>query len=138
MDNVSKVAYITVYDTKCRGRQGQILLLGSTTDNKRITKSCITFIVLCPPHTFAHLCYLDVPSSQDITDLRIESDVQEWNKHPNPSDEHPKILGFPLQTKTEAVGSMRTSFLCTQGEGGALTHVSILKIARIVLMHCKF
>ena len=122
VDSVTKVAYITVYDTKCRGCHGQSLQQGSTTDSKGITNSCITFIVLCPPTTFAHLCYLELPPNQDITELRIESDVQEWNRHPNPSDEHTKVIGFPLQPKAGA--GMRSSFLCTQGEGGALTHVS--------------
>ena len=122
VEDITKVAYITVYETTLRGCQGQILAQGSTTDNQGITLACITFIVLCPPHTFAHLCYLDVQPDQDITKLRIESDVQQWNRHPQPSDEHPRLLGFPLQTKSGADSNMCQSFLCTQGEGGALTH----------------
>jgi hypothetical protein len=146
VDAVYKVAYITVYDTKLLGRRGQVLPQGSTTDNQGQTLPCITFIVLCPPHTFCHLCYIDVPPEQqqkqqqdeeplDITDLlRIESDVQEWNQHPTPNDEHPQRLGFPLQCNSSSTSaaipgdgnsSPTTSsfaFLCTQGELGYLTH----------------
>jgi hypothetical protein len=49
-----------------------------------------------------------VPTSE------IDSDVQEWHKHPAPEDEHPLVVFFP-------VGGPGP-FLCTQGEGGSLTH----------------
>jgi murein DD-endopeptidase MepM/ murein hydrolase activator NlpD len=39
--------------------------------------------------------------------------VSKWNEHPNPSDSHPLRIGFPLRGGP---------FLCTQGEGGGLTH----------------
>lgn len=113
IEDFTQIAYITVFETRILGSNGKELKQGTTTDNQGVTLPCVTFIVLCPPRVFAHLCFLDVPSGQDITQIRIESDVREWNQHPNPSDEHPKKMGFPLS---------RGPFLCTQGENGELTH----------------
>lgn len=113
-DNQPIVAYITIYETKLRGRHGRLLEMGTTTNNQGVTRECVTFIVVCPPHVFAHLCYLDVSYDTDIfQDMDMESDVQAWNRHPDPSDHHPLPLGFPLQGGP---------FLCTQGVGGQLTH----------------
>lgn len=111
IENESKVAYITIYEATVRGRQGQVLENGSCTDSNGRERACVTFIILCPPKTFCHLCYIDV--EQSITDVAIDSDVQEWNRHPNPNDEHSLTLGFPLEGGP---------FLCTQSEGGHLTH----------------
>lgn len=124
VDECCKIAYITVYEARVLGRKGQEIPQGSTTDNNGTELPCVTFIVLCPPLVFAHLCFIDPAggledndnadiTTKDITDVRIESDVREWNRHPNPSDEHPKVLDFPLSGGP---------FLCTQGEGGELTH----------------
>jgi murein DD-endopeptidase MepM/ murein hydrolase activator NlpD len=110
VDRVSKVAYVTVYETECFGGDFERLQPGSTTDNNGETKSCLTFIVLCPPSMFVHLCYMQ---TDDVLSVRIESDVQEWNRHPAPDDSHPQQLGFPLA---------QGPFLCTQGENGHLTH----------------
>ena len=108
------VAYITVYETNVRGRHGRLLSRGTSTNNQGMTRECVTFIVVCPPHVFAHLCYLDVSDETDLfSDIDLESDVQEWNRHPHPEDHHPQPLGFPLQGGP---------FLCTQGVGGQLTH----------------
>ena len=131
VENETKVAYISVYDTKCIGSNRQVLRQGSTTDNNGITNSCVTFIVLCPSYTFVHLCYLDIMPDADITQTRIESDVQEWNQHPNPQDEHPMSLGFPLgqcddgdakEDDDEKQSKSSSSYLCTQGVDGELTH----------------
>lgn len=113
VDNFTKIAYITVFETKLWGANREELPLGSSTDNQGVTSQCATFIVLCPPKVFAHLCFLDVLPDQDITDIRIESDVQKWEKHPLPKDEHTQRVGFPLEGGP---------FLCTQGEDGELTH----------------
>ena len=113
MESFYQIAYITIYETTIRSSNGSILTNGSTTDNDGNTFSCSTFIVLCPPHIFAHLCYLDNNNNNDITQIRIESDVREWNQHPNPRDEHSQSISFPLKDGP---------FLCTQSEGGQLTH----------------
>eukprot|EP00536_Pseudo-nitzschia_multiseries_P008405 jgi/Psemu1/198030/e_gw1.213.26.1 len=126
----TKVAYVTVFETAVVGAHGKELARGSTTDNDGgESVSCVTFIVLCPPRVFAHLCYMDIPDGTDLSAVRIESDVSEWKKHPDPSDEHPFRIGFPLNDNTtdEIIGNGsepldRTSFLCTQGEDGTLTH----------------
>jgi hypothetical protein len=110
IDPCWKVAYITVYETICVGADGNPLETGSTTDNQGQMNSCITFIVLCTPYTFVHLCYLD---TDQLLNVRIDSDVQEWNRHPSPDDYHPQTLRFPLQGGP---------FLCTQAENGFLTH----------------
>lgn len=113
IENKTKIAYITIFETRVLGAKGQELVQGVSTDNNGRTSKCVTLIVLCPPNIFAHLCILDIPSSEDITKTRIESDVQEWDKHPKPNDEHPEPLLLPLQGGP---------FLCTQGENGELTH----------------
>mmetsp|Transcript_22722 Transcript_22722/g.34365 ORF Transcript_22722/g.34365 Transcript_22722/m.34365 type:complete len:330 (-) Transcript_22722:138-1127(-) len=110
VDRIWKVAYVTIYETECVGRDEIVFETGKTTDNNGETASCITFIVLCPPTTFVHLCYL---TTDDVLSVKIESDVQGWSKHPSPDDTHPQLLGFPLA---------QGPFLCTQGEHGHLTH----------------
>jgi Peptidase family M23 len=110
IDPCWKVAYITVYETNCVGADGHPLVAGSTTDNQGQTNSCIAFIVLCTPYTFVHLCYLD---TDQLLNVQIDSDVQEWKKHPSPDDYHPQTLLFPLQGGP---------YLCTQAENGYLTH----------------
>lgn len=111
----TRVCYVTVYEAVVRDKHGNVLEAGSTTDNAGKTRSCATFIVLCPPHTFAHLCYLDVPEEKSILDIQVDSDVQDWNQHPASKDTHQQLLAFPL-------GPTGSQFLCTQGEGGELTH----------------
>lgn len=117
VENYTKVAYVTVFDTTVLGSHRRELQQGSSTDNGGKTVPCVTFIVLCPPCVFAHLCYLDISSQEALTSVRIESDVSRWKEHPNPSDEHPYRIGFPLGCCQKS-----PSFLCTQGEGGELTH----------------
>jgi hypothetical protein len=107
------VAYISVYDTILRDRQGCKMQQGSSTDNENVSTPCTTLIVLCPPCTFCHLCYLDLPADGSLENLRLDSDVQVWNKHRVPADTHAQTIGFPLQG-----GPYR----CTQGESGHLTH----------------
>lgn len=113
VDACTKIAYISVFEARIYGVNGEELSLGSSTTNEGKTSRCATFIVLCPPRVFVHLCFLDPGKNKEITDLEIVSDVQEWETHPNPKDEHPQRLGFPLQGGP---------FLCTQGEDGELTH----------------
>ena len=113
VSDATRVAYVTIYETTVRGVSGKALSAGITVDNQGKQASCVTFIVLCPPRTFAHLCSLDLPEGKALMDVTIDSDVQDWSKHPNPQDEHSQQVGFPL-----AGGP----YLCTQGEGGHLTH----------------
>lgn len=113
-DGQTRVCYVTVYETRVRGRDGARLISGFATDNEGRTRSCVTFIVLCPPLTFMHLCHLDVTDGKSVMDIDIDSDVQAWNRHPAPDDTHPQTVGFPLGGDA--------SYLCTQGEGGELTH----------------
>jgi murein DD-endopeptidase MepM/ murein hydrolase activator NlpD len=135
------VAYISVYETVLRDCHGKVLQQGSTTDDRGKTRTVTTLIVLCPPLTFCHLCYIDLmPAGCDdvdddqinksrrdtnnatvvgvpkLEDLQIDSDVQVWRQHPNPSDTHNLTIGFPLAT------TLTGPVLCTQGEGGQLTH----------------
>ena len=110
--------YRTIYETTLRSSNGTILTSGSTTNNDGNTFSCSTFIVLCTPHVFVHLCYLDNNNNNnddddDIMQIRIKSDVREWNQHPNPRDDHSQSISFTLKD---------APFLCTQSEGGQLTH----------------
>jgi len=113
VESVTKVAYITVFEVSLRGAHGEVLPLGQSTNNNGETTNCATFIILCPPRVFVHICFLDVTGDQDISEIRIDSDVQPWTEHPNPNDEHFQRLTFPLQGGP---------YLCTQGENGELTH----------------
>mmetsp|Transcript_9395 Transcript_9395/g.17692 ORF Transcript_9395/g.17692 Transcript_9395/m.17692 type:complete len:490 (-) Transcript_9395:1161-2630(-) len=111
-----RVAYITVYEATCTGQDYKIFSPGTTTNHEGITKSCVTFIVLCPPLTFCTLCHIHPPphGTGDILDVPIESDIQDWKQHPDPSLKcHAPLQGFPL---------LGGPFLCTQGMGGHLTH----------------
>ena len=112
-----------------------------------ISRRCTTFVVLCPPRTFVHLCTLDLPPGTALSDVEIDSDVREYVPHPDPADEHPAAdLGFPLRRtmgheeggeeegseddggagrgrrRRQLRGRGGEGFLCTQGEGGHLTH----------------
>jgi len=49
--------------------------------------------------------------------LHLESDVQEWQQHPDPADTHSVAIGFPLGNNDNI-----ETFTCTQGVGGHLTH----------------
>lgn len=124
----TKVAYITVFldhdkGLSLRGRDGTFLRCANSTDNQGMTRACVTFIVLCPPQVFCHLCVLVPPESLDenisLLDLvDIESDIQEWNRHNNIDDTHSQRVAFPLLCGEPHPAS----YLCTQGEGGYLTH----------------
>lgn len=109
----TRVAYVTIYEARVLGAFGKIMSNGVVVDNEGKSKECLTCIVLCPPCTFAHLCTLDLPIGKTMMDISIDSDVQDWNQHPNPNDEHERVIGFPLEGGP---------FLCTQGEAGSLTH----------------
>ncbi|KAL3903668.1 MAG: hypothetical protein SGARI_005273 [Bacillariaceae sp.] len=128
IDECHKVAYVTVYETKVVGADGVELRQGISTDNQGVTQSCATFIVLCPPRVFVHLCVLAPTGNKDIVDVKIESDVSRWQQHPKPNDEHPFRIGFPLGKipvnggDSDNMDSENPSFLCTQGENGELTH----------------
>lgn len=116
IDDSVKMAYITVFRTKLRGKYS-ILRQGETTMDKSKQGEttniipCTTLIVQCPAYTFCHLCHFEC----DPHSLSLESDVQVWNEHPDVADTCDRILAFPIRSDT--------SLLCTQGEGGQLTHV---------------
>ena len=99
---------MSVYDNPVLDGEGNPFTPGISTDNDGNTRACVTFILLLPPKTILHAAVLTVPTSD------IDSDVQDWNKHPAPQDEHPLVVSFP-------VGGTGP-YLCTQGEGGSLTH----------------
>jgi len=120
---------------------GQELMPGRTVNNEGVEQACTTMIVVCPPRTFAHLCSIEIDRSMvdekntsssssnnnnnnnstweqallELDCLRIDSDVQEWNRHSNPSDFHSQSIKFPFAPNDGP-------FLCTQGVGGFLTH----------------
>jgi hypothetical protein len=110
IDTITKVAYVTVFENQCWGKDNYKFIQGQTTKNNGKSLRCQTFIVLCPPLTFVHLCHVEI---DDMLLVQIESDVQEWSQHTNPDDNHSQVIGFPLSGGP---------FLCTQSEGGKLTH----------------
>lgn len=111
--------YVTVYECPVLGRGGKLLKDASTTDNDGCTRRCTTFILLVPPQTILHVCRLDPPRNLSLSSIDIDSDVSDWNQHPAPDDEHPMVLLFPLDGEGP--------YLCTQGEGGSLTHFFLVR-----------
>ena len=110
-------------------------------------RKCTTFIVLCPPQTFVHLCSLapnqTLPGSTEAgvrvpitswSQIDIESDVQPWSFHPKIDDEHSYLLHFPfykldsdsdnddVSTKKASEVDIAVAYQCTQAEDGQLTH----------------
>ena len=114
--NTTKICYVTVYDVDVCDVDSNVLKSGvssttSSTDegaNSKTTttkeRTCTTFIILCPPQTFVHLCSLAPNQRQDdrtalITSwsqIDIESDIQPWSFHPKIDDEHQYLLHFPF------------------------------------------
>ena len=147
--STTKICYVTVYDVNVCDVDGNVLKSGlsstttsvkdeganSTTTTTKERK-CTTFIILCPPQTFVHLCSLAPNQTQDdsttpITSwsqIDIESDIQPWSFHPNIDDEHPYLLHFPFHGSIiEEEGSLEvvdttTAYQCTQSCDGQLTH----------------
>jgi len=109
----AKAAYVSVYDVACAGRRGRELERGRTRDDRGRESECTTFIVIVPAKTLVHLCRVKLPAGTRAEDLRVESDVRAWARHSNPRDTHAQSVAFPL------IGE---KFLCTQSEGGELTH----------------
>jgi len=73
---------------------------------------CTTFVLLLPPRTLFHVCYLRVPAGEQAD---LHSDVQALSRHASPDAFDPAhCYAFPLCSGAE--------YLCTQGEGGALSH----------------
>jgi murein DD-endopeptidase MepM/ murein hydrolase activator NlpD len=97
-------------------------------------RKCTTFIVLCPPRTYVHLCSL-APNQQLMasstsdekvpitswSQIEIETDIQPWSYHPNTDDEHPYLMHFPFAPGT-GLPDITPAFQCTQSENGQLTH----------------
>jgi murein DD-endopeptidase MepM/ murein hydrolase activator NlpD len=108
-----KVAYVSVYDVRCVGKHNRELAQGRTVDDAGRVRACTTFIVLIPPRALAHLCRLTLEPGTSVEDVRVDSDVRAWRMHSAPQDTHAQSIGFPL---------LGDAFLCTQSEGGELTH----------------
>ena len=98
--------YVTVYDNAVLDRDGTPFPAGRTTDNDGKTRRCVTFILLVPPKTIVHAATLTDSSSE------IDSDVQDWCRHPAPDDEHPLVIGFPLGVSEGKPGP----WLCTRAK----------------------
>ena len=110
-NNHSKVAYMTVFGTRLINAQGQLMEQGTTDDGNSGPLPCTTLIVLCPPGTFCHLCFIE-----SLPNLNIESDVQVWKQHPDPADTADRAVSFPFRN------SENEAFLCSQSENAVLTH----------------
>ena len=127
-----RVCYVTVYDVPVMGKHGRALPPGNSIDNDGNRRECTTFIVLCPPTTFVHLGQLRLGRGQSLADVELDSDVRDYQEHPHPDDTHTRRIGFPLLCKgaDDGVDSSDgacsdvalSEYLCSQGEGGHLTH----------------
>ena len=160
--NIVNICYVTVYDVDLWDANGNTLTRGvnstttiSTENNGReeeeklstsatTNRKCTTFIILCPPQTFVHLCSLAPnqtlqPSSTtenkifitSWSQIDIESDIQPWSFHPKIEDEHPYLLHFPfygvdnqkeVSEDNNTTTKTSTAYQCTQSEDGQLTH----------------
>ena len=147
----TKICYVTVYDVDVCDVDGNLLKSGvssittkdegnsnSTTTTTTKERQCTTFIILCPPQTFVHLCSL--APNQTLQDdnttpitswsqIDIESDIQPWSFHPKVDDEHPYLLHFPFhgligneEGSSKVVDTTTTAYQCTQSCDGQLTH----------------
>ena len=122
-----RVCYVTVYDVPLVGRHGRVLSSGVSIGSDGKERECITFIVLCPPTTFVHLGHLRLDRGQTLAEVELDSDVRDYEEHPDPDDTHTKRIGFPLlcsgsRDDNTAADNTSAAYLCTQGEGGHLTH----------------
>lgn len=146
--DATNACFVTVYDVDLCGADGTVLTSGATSvvvasgdadggTDATITKErkCTTFIVLCPPRTFVHLCSL-APDQRRASagreepvaswrQVEIETDVQPWSSHPDVDDEHPYLLHFPFRGTGEASKGGDRAYRCTQAEHGQLTHCEI-------------
>ena len=167
--DTTNVCFVTVWDVDLCGSDGKVLTSGwnctqhlvpkatsadcieetASTNGNCITKrrKCTTFIVLCPPQTFVHLCYLApnqfIPSNENLEDdkvpltswsqVEIESDIQPWSCHENVNDEHSTLIHFPFcevkdtdnlrnDNTPESHKKQRQNYQCIQSESGQLTH----------------
>ena len=122
--DMTNICFITVWDVDLCGRDGTILQsgwnetrhdTGDSIQEKQSTerRKCTTFIVLCPPRTFVHLCYL-APNQFSLLEksdcdqrhnkvlitswsqVKIESDIQPWSRHEDVNDEHSTLINFPF------------------------------------------
>eukprot|EP00804_Cyclotella_cryptica_P027769 CCRYP_009201-RD/>CCRYP_009201-RD protein AED:0.20 eAED:0.20 QI:895/0.5/0.66/1/0.5/0.33/3/0/236 len=118
-------------------------------DSVTARRKCTTFIVLCPPRTFVHLCHLAPNQSISTTDdevdeksgniggrmpitswsqVEIESDIQPWSLHENVNDEHSTLIHFPFCDMQASIhnedttNERRQCYQCIQSENGQLTH----------------
>jgi hypothetical protein len=153
-----KVYIVSVYDVDLCDAAGNVLKSGKASkttvdsaaagddDGCRATtteRKCTTFIVLCPPQTYVHLCSL--ASNQQLlgssssgekvpitswSQIEIETDIQPWSYHPNIDDEHHYMIHFPFAPGGNALDSAKCistaakQYKCTQSEYGQLTHFS--------------
>ena len=162
--NTTNICYVTVYDVDLWDANGNTLTSGvtsttisaSTNDisseddtgekegnvstSNTTEMKCTTFIILCPPQTFVHLCSLAPNQTLGTTEkkilitswsqVRIESDIQAWSFHPKMEDEHPYLLHFPFcgtmdsqeEVSEDNTTTIATAYQCTQSEDGQLTH----------------
>ena len=155
VQNVTNICFVTVWDVDLCGRDGVVLQSGwneTQQDDIRKRRKCTTFIVLCPPQTFVHLCYLaphqfllcDSDENDEDNSVRvplsswsqveIESDIQPWSSHENINDEHSTLIHFPFKGLAEeplpthdnerSIASIeqKSCYQCIQSENGQLTH----------------
>lgn len=142
--DATNICFVTVWDVDLCGGDGEILQSGwnetteGTDDGSAKRRKCTTFIVLCPPRTFVHLCYL-VPNQYTSNEndgsrvlisswsqVEIENDIQPWSQHQNVNDEHSTLIHFPfkgLEGESDATSTnLKQIFQCIQSENGQLTH----------------
>ena len=134
--NKTKICFVTVFDVDLCDVNGETLTSRTTAtisaDSTTTERKCTTFIVLCPRHTFVHMCslrpkqYLKNVPIESWAQLDIQSDVQPLSHHLNIDDEHPYLLHFPF-VSDEGSGVMspeedERTYFCSQSELGQLTH----------------
>jgi Peptidase family M23 len=97
----------------CFDSNGNALAAGTwRSSSEAPAKACTTFVLSLPPRTLFHVCFIQLPAEGPAD---LHSDVQELRVHPSPQAHDPAhSYGFPLGGEG--------SYLCTQGEGGELSH----------------
>jgi len=108
----SRVFYVSTRH-ECFDGQGRQLAAGIwRREETPVEEPCTTFVLLLPPRTLFHVCYVRVPEGEGPD---LHSDVQALSRHPSPEGSDAEFAyPFPL--------GGGGPFLCTQGEGGVLSH----------------
>ena len=99
----------------CVDKDGNKLAPGRQRRDDGTYSECLTFVLVVNPREIMDVCFVDVPEEAGPEGCLISSDVRPLHMHPSPDlFEASHVYIFPLGGES--------SYLCSQGKGGAFTH----------------